>query len=323
MQRDGAECRDAGLDIRLPRRGKRLGRRRVGLLVEVEAVDAHRHAAQLHHHVRALRQRTDRSRPPREHLVALAGIHPNAQRSADMVQADARLGKRQRKCGQFVDLRMVKPRIERQVQRCQTGKALTKRRIRHQAGRRRIGRVHQRRVGIPRRDVADAAKASAAGADMRFQHRPHALTQPQVGVAYDACAHLGLAVVARGAHRRDAVDEFGLTDRLHFLGTGGAMHRAALHEHGGDNVMPAVGVGQQIIQHIDPARPLPEMMVRIDDRQVGFQDRLAPPRQPVVADRQVGAAGRLRRGAHVGSSHVRQRFSRHLAPDRKAWQAGV
>ena len=128
----------------------------------------------------------------REDLVALAGIGADAERPADMVQADARVGKRLRQRGQLVDLRMVQPRVEREVQRRQAGKALAERRVGHQSGRRRIGRVHQRRIGVPGGDVADAAEASAAGADMRLQHRLHARAQPQIGVPDDARADLGL-----------------------------------------------------------------------------------------------------------------------------------
>ncbi len=126
-------------------------------------------------------------------------------------------GKRLRQRRQFVDLRMIQPRIETQVQRRQTGKPLAECRVRHQPGRRRVGRIHQCRIGIPRGDVTDAAEASAAGADMRLQHRTHARSKPQVGVPDDAGADLRLAIAARGAHRRDPVDELGLADRLHLL----------------------------------------------------------------------------------------------------------
>ena len=149
--------------------------------------------------------------------------------------------------------------------------------------------------------MPDAAEPSAAGADMRLQHRPHARPKPQVGMADDAGADLRLAVATRGAHRRDAIDELGLADRPHLLRPARAMHRAALHEHRGDDVVATVGVGQQIVEHVAPARPFPQMMVRIDDRQLGLEDRLGPPREPVVAHRQIGAAGRLRGRAHGGS----------------------
>ena len=162
--------------------------------MEVEAVDPHRHAAQLDHDIRTLRQCTDRSRPLAEHLVALAGIDTDGQRPSDMVQADARVRERPRQRGQLIDLRMIQPCVERQVQRRQAGKALPERRVRHQSWRRRVGRVHQRRIGIPRCDVANAAEPSAAGTDMCLQHVAHALAQSQIGMADDTGAHLGLAV---------------------------------------------------------------------------------------------------------------------------------
>ena len=126
---------------------------------------------------------------------------------------------------------------------------------------------------------------------------PRAAAEAKIDVTDDAGADFRVAVAAGRAHRGDAVDELGFADRAEFLGPAGAMHRAALHEHGADDVMAAVGVRQQIIEHVAPAWPFPQMMVRIDDRQRRLQDRFGPPREPVVADRQIGA-GLARGGAH-------------------------
>ena len=145
--------------------------------MEVETVDPHRHAAELDHDVRALRQFADRRRPPGEHLVAPAAIDADAQRTADMVQADMRVRERARQCGQLIDLRMIQPCIERQVQRRQAGEAFAERLVRHQLRRRGVGRVHQHAVGVPGGDVADAAETPAAGADMRLQHVAHLAAQ--------------------------------------------------------------------------------------------------------------------------------------------------
>jgi len=54
----------------------------------------------------------------------------------------------------------------------------------------------------------------------------------------------------------------------------------------------AAGVGQQFIEEVTPARPVPQMVVRIDDRQIGVEDGLAAPIKPRLADRKViGSSG--------------------------------
>jgi hypothetical protein len=121
-----------------------------------------------------------------------------------------------------------------------------------------------------------------------FQHLPRLAAEAEVNVADDACADFGGAVTAGGAHGRDAVDEFGFADRAESLGAAGAVHGAALDEDGGDDVVPAVGIGQQVVQHVDPVRALPQMVVRVDDGQVGFQDGFGAAGQPVVTDWDIG-----------------------------------
>jgi len=61
--------------------------------------------------------------------------------------------------------------------------------------------------------VTNAAEAPTADADMRFQHVTRAAAETQIDVTNDAGADFRGAITARGAHRRDAVDEFGLADR--------------------------------------------------------------------------------------------------------------
>ena len=203
--------------------------------------------------------------------------------------------------GQVGDLRMIQPRVERHVQRGEAGEAFAERVVVHQFGWGRVGGVHQAGVSIVGGDVADAAEPAAAGADMGFQDLGGFFAEAEVDVADDAGADLGGAVAAGGAHGGDAVDEFGFADGFEGLRPGGAVHRAALQEDGGDDVVAAVGVGQQVVEHVDPVGPFPQMVVRIDDRQAGFEDGLGAAGEPVVTDRYVGAGGRGG-GAHGGVS---------------------
>ncbi len=217
-----------------------------------------------------------------------------------MVQADRGPGKRLRQCSHIADLRMIQPRIERQVQRRQAGKPFSKCLIKHQPGRRRISRIHQARIGVIRCDMPDTPEPPAAGSDVRFQHRAGLLTLAQIDVPHDTGADLRRTITTGRAHRRDAVDEFRLSHRLERLRSRRPMHRPALHEHGADDVVPAIGIRQQVVEHIQPVRPLPQMVVRIDDRQFRLQDRLFAACQPVIPDRQIRAVGRG--GAHAGVS---------------------
>jgi hypothetical protein len=61
-------------------------------------------------------------------------------------------------------------------------------------------------------------------------------------------------------------------------GTRRAEHRLAFEEHRRDDVVAATQVAQQLGQEIAPARlGVPEMMMRIDDRQVGLERLLRRP----------------------------------------------
>jgi hypothetical protein len=79
--------------------------------------------------------------------------------------------------------------------------------------------------------MADAAKATVAGGDLRLQHARHRVTQPQVGMTDDTAAQPRRSVLAAGAHRCGPVDELGLADRLHFDRAVGAVHRATLDKN--------------------------------------------------------------------------------------------
>ncbi len=198
---------------------------------------------------------------------------------------------RPRQRGQFRDLRMIQPGIEAQFHRREFPQPLAEPRILHQPGRCRVAGVQRAGVSVRGGDVADAAEPIAAGADMRLKHRLHPGAQQQVRVTDNAGADARRAVDAAGAHGSDAVDELGLPDRLHVVRAGGAMKRARLHEHRGSDLVPAVQVGEQLRQQIAPVRPVPQMMVRIDDRQVGLQDRLVPAREPILSHPQVMGLG--------------------------------
>src|ERR1700722_14176363 len=118
--------------------------------------------------------------------------------------------------------------------------------------------------------MADAAKPAASRGDMPFEHCID-IGQAQIGEADDAGANLALAA-APIALLGDRPDELAFADRAHLLGTTGPITRTALDEHGRDDVMPGVDVGQEVVEQVTAARVIPEMMMRVDDRQVGLAD---------------------------------------------------
>ena len=127
---------------------------------------------------------------------------------------------------------------------------------------------------VPGHAVAQAAQTPAGGGDLGFQQLAHARADGQVAAADDALGDAAGSVVARSTHRRDAVDELDLAQRGHLARAVLAVHRAAFKEDGRDDVVPAADIGQQFGQQIAAAmRRVPEMVVRIDDRQIRLQRR--------------------------------------------------
>ena len=140
--------------------------------------------------------------------------------------------------------------------------------------------------------MADPSKAFAAGANQRGQDRLDAAAQRQIRVSDDAGACPGFATDSAAAHCRDAIGELGLPDGAHFLGALLAVHRARLHVHRRDDIVAAAGIEQQVLGQIPPSRALPQMVMRIDDRQFRFENRFFAPIEPIPANR-VRWRGRL------------------------------
>ena len=129
-------------------------------------------------------------------------------------------------------------------------------------------------VAVPRHAVAQAAQAPTGSGDLGLQQFAHARADGEVAAADDGLGDAAGAVIARGAHRGDAVDELDLAQGGHLARAVLAVHRAAFEEHGRDDVVTAADIGQQFGQQVVAAmRRIPEMMVRIDDRQIRLQRR--------------------------------------------------
>src|ERR1700704_6952653 len=199
---------------------------------------------------------------------------------------------------------MVKPSVERQAETAKDSKPLTEALVGQQPWWWVVGGIAHRGVRVPSRDMAGAAEAVAAGTNMGRQDRLDASAQRPIGVPDNAGADSDLAVDSARTHGRDTVDELSLAHGPHLHGAGLAVHRAGLNEHGCDDVVAAVGVGEQLIKQVTPTGPVPQMVVRIDDRQIGLEDRLLAPIKPNLTDGKIicGGSGVGSRGHWRGFS---------------------
>ena len=161
------------------------------------------------------------------------------------------------------------------------------------------GRAEHVGIGVPRALVANAAEPARRGFGQRIEHRACGVAIGQVRMADDRRAGPRRAIKPARPPRRDAVDILDLADRLQRLAVSRVVERPALHEHGGDDVVAAGEIGLQLVERIERAfrqrveermprfgkgahqrAQIPQMMVRIDDRQLGFEDRFGHALRP-------------------------------------------
>ena len=106
-----------------------------------------------------------------------------------MVDDDGQRRKRRGEIAELVELRVIDLRVERQPTTGEHGDTFPERAVPQQPWWRRVVRVVQPRVGIPRRDVPDAAEAVTTGAQVCVEHRFDAATEREIGLANDRAAH--------------------------------------------------------------------------------------------------------------------------------------
>src|SRR5712691_2419506 len=290
---------DARLDVWAPERGQ-LGRsRRLRLSSIVVRGQAHHHAAELHDHVLALRQLGDRRLPGREHLVTLARVGPVAERTAHVAHDDRRVREGSRQVHGVAKLRVECPGIERQAERSETGEARAEILLHHHVWPGGGPAVADHVARVPGRRVAHAAEAPAAGPDVRFQHRLDAIAEREIGEAHDAGRDARWPVEAAVAHRRLAGHELGLADRPHLLRARRAVHRVTFHEYRGDDIVAGADVGEKFVEQVAVVRALPQMMVGVDDGQVGIENGLGRLRRPPCLVRRVDSPELGRTRSHA------------------------
>ena len=138
--------------------------------------------------------------------------------------------------------------------------------------------------GVEFRGQGEAYPAKVGrGGHVRFEHRLDRLAEIKIGAAEDSCTQTHVAVLAGPAHRGDAVNELCLADGLHLFRPVRAVERPALGKDRLDNVVPrGADVLGNLVAEIyllfpaDMRLPvgvpaIPQVVVGIDDGQVGFQ----------------------------------------------------
>ena len=252
-------------------------------------VDLHVQPAKLGDHVRAARQLVDLRLPGGEHLVLLAGIGTDAERTAEVVENELRIRERPREADGVGELGVRAPDLEAQLAGAQMLEAGSKVVVQKQA----LGRVRAvvLDVGafVPECPAPDPAKPAAACRNMRIQDIGRRVSNPQIDRADDPGGDPGLAVIPRRAHGGDAVHEFGLADASEWFGSVRLEHRPAFDEYSRDDVVPTRDIIEDLIQQIAllhrAAPEIPEMMMRIADGKVGLERLLLHFTQPGFVSR--------------------------------------
>ena len=154
-------------------------------------------------------------------------------------------------------------------------------------------RAEHLRVSIPRALMADAPEPVRGDRGERVEHFARAASQCQISMADNPRAGPARPIQPARRLRRDTIDEFHLAHRLQRLAIGRVVKRAALHEDRADDVVPAGEVGVELIEgvvriidqrgdkgvmrfgkHRDHRAQIPQVVVRVDNRQIGFEDIL-------------------------------------------------
>src|SRR5882757_3144572 len=169
---------------------------------------------------------------------------------------------------------MEDPGIERKAERSKSCHAGAKIRPQVKSRTGTHGAVADDGIGIPGSAMPHAAKATAAGSDLGLEHGGYAIAEREIGKAHDAGAYPCRTVLSAVAHGSDAGTEFDFAYRPHLDRPGGAVHRMAFVEHGCDYLVSRPEIGQQVGQQIAIAPHVPQVMVRVDDGEVGLEDRL-------------------------------------------------
>jgi len=165
-----------------------------------------------------------------------------------MIEDDGGVRKRPGEIAEFFDLSVVAPALETQIPRRQVRKPFTEAALCVKPAWRTGAVVGDGRIIISGGGLPDAPEPASAGDQLCVQHARDGVARTERGRSNNPCCYLRVSVVARCAHRGDAVGKLGLADGPHLSRSVAPPHRTALDEDAGNNVVAAAGIGQELIQ---------------------------------------------------------------------------
>ena len=105
---------------------------------------------------------------------------------------------------------------------------------------------------------------------MRFENRCDPFAQREVGETDDRRGDLWLDRRIVSSLQSDAFEEFGFTDRLHFIRAIVAITVTTFDGDCRHNVVATGEIRAQIVQQVNVRHPLPQVMMRVANRQLGL-----------------------------------------------------
>ena len=116
----------------------------------------------------------------------------------------------------------------------------------------------------------------------------------QIGAADNPRRRSARAINPTGAGSGEALDKLDLTNRAQIRRSVGAVHCPGLDKHCGAHIVAGTDIGDELVQQIALigdalGTKIPEVMVRVADRQLRLQGRFLGQRQPVVSS--IGHSG--------------------------------
>ena len=106
----------------------------------------------------------------------------------------------------------------------------------------------------------------------------------KIGIADNCCACRGCTEKAACSDCADAVGKFNFTKWAQDLGSGRTGEGSGLDVDGSDDIVAGLHIRQIFLQHVALNRPNPEVMMGIDDGQVGIENRLVTPFLSLMLD---------------------------------------
>jgi len=223
-------------------RDELVGRRRTRGGVESETIVRHRQTTDLGDHVVALCDLVDVNLPLVEDLLASLGVDTDAERRAEVVEHQHRVGHRARQRREFTVLVVVVPGVVDQRPSPESGHARAKRWVAVLAFGGATGNHQRLGVRIACSRVADPAQQSITGVAVRVESLVEVRRIRQIGVGDET----GDEMV--GITRRGLGNELGLAHRLQVRRSVTAIAGAALHEH---RVLDAVSAGDVSLELVE------------------------------------------------------------------------